>query len=94
MRDPETGQPHTARTVGPVPLVYVGARAATRCAGGARATSPDPARPARPAAAGGDDRPEPVAARVMRSRPLLLACCLLVAVSVAAAQERDDADAG
>jgi septal ring factor EnvC (AmiA/AmiB activator) len=28
----------------------------------------------------------------MRSRPLLLACCLLVAVSVAAAQERDDAE--
>ena len=28
----------------------------------------------------------------MRSRPLLLACCLLVAVGVAAAQERDDAE--
>ncbi len=27
MRDPATGQPHTAHTVGPVPLVYVGARA-------------------------------------------------------------------
>ena len=24
MRDPATGQPHTAHTVGPVPLVYVG----------------------------------------------------------------------
>ena len=23
MRDPNTGQPHTAHTVGPVPLVYV-----------------------------------------------------------------------
>ena len=38
MRDPDTGQPHTAHTVGPVPLVYVGARAgdaaqrAVRCA--------------------------------------------------------------
>jgi 2,3-bisphosphoglycerate-independent phosphoglycerate mutase len=29
MRDPETGQPHTAHTVGPVPLVYVGNRDAT-----------------------------------------------------------------
>ena len=28
----------------------------------------------------------------MRSRPLLLACCLLVVVGVAAAQERDDAE--
>jgi 2,3-bisphosphoglycerate-independent phosphoglycerate mutase len=40
MRDPETGQPHTAHTVGPVPfvLVYdtpVGARAASLRAGGA-----------------------------------------------------------
>ena len=36
MRDPATGQPHTAHTVGPVPLVYVGARAgATLRAGGA-----------------------------------------------------------
>jgi 2,3-bisphosphoglycerate-independent phosphoglycerate mutase len=26
MRDPVTGQPHTAHTVGPVPLVYVGER--------------------------------------------------------------------
>ena len=26
MRDPATGQPHTAHTVGPVPLIYVGAR--------------------------------------------------------------------
>ncbi len=26
MRDPDTGQPHTAHTVGPVPFVYVGAR--------------------------------------------------------------------
>ena len=26
MRDPETGQPHTAHTVGPVPLLYVGER--------------------------------------------------------------------
>jgi 2,3-bisphosphoglycerate-independent phosphoglycerate mutase len=35
MRDPETGQPHTAHTVGPVPFVYVGARSATLRAGGA-----------------------------------------------------------
>lgn len=26
MRDPDTGQPHTAHTIGPVPLVYVGGR--------------------------------------------------------------------
>jgi 2,3-bisphosphoglycerate-independent phosphoglycerate mutase len=35
MRDPETGQPHTAHTVGPVPFVYVGPRAADLRAGGA-----------------------------------------------------------
>ncbi len=35
MRDPATGQPHTAHTVGPVPLVYVGDRAATLRDGGA-----------------------------------------------------------
>lgn len=35
MRDPETGQPHTAHTVGPVPLVYVGERSATLRSGGA-----------------------------------------------------------
>jgi len=35
MRDPATGQPHTAHTVGPVPLVYVGERRATLRAGGA-----------------------------------------------------------
>lgn len=34
MRDPETGEPHTQHTVGPVPLVYVG-RAARLRAGGA-----------------------------------------------------------
>lgn len=35
MRDPDTGQPHTAHTVGPVPLVYVGQRTATLRSGGA-----------------------------------------------------------
>lgn len=35
MRDPDTGQPHTAHTVGPVPLVYVGDRAASLRSGGA-----------------------------------------------------------
>ncbi|WP_199742150.1 2,3-bisphosphoglycerate-independent phosphoglycerate mutase [Vulcaniibacterium tengchongense] len=35
MRDPETGQPHTAHTVGPVPLVYCGPRPAALRAGGA-----------------------------------------------------------
>ena len=36
MRDPATGQPHTAHTVGPVPCVYVGERASARLrAGGA-----------------------------------------------------------
>jgi 2,3-bisphosphoglycerate-independent phosphoglycerate mutase len=34
MRDPDTGQPHTAHTVGPVPLVYVGARADAALRGG------------------------------------------------------------
>lgn len=35
MRDPETGEPHTSHTVGPVDLVYVGSRAATLRPGGA-----------------------------------------------------------
>ncbi|WP_297830249.1 2,3-bisphosphoglycerate-independent phosphoglycerate mutase [Thermomonas sp.] len=35
MRDPVTGQPHTAHTVGPVPLVYVGERHAALRDGGA-----------------------------------------------------------
>ena len=35
MRDPETGQPHTAHTVGPVPFVYVGDRNAPLRDGGA-----------------------------------------------------------
>ncbi|MDB6163709.1 MAG: 2,3-bisphosphoglycerate-independent phosphoglycerate mutase, partial [Xanthomonadaceae bacterium] len=34
MRDPVTGQPHTAHTVGPVPLVYVGERDARLRDGG------------------------------------------------------------
>lgn len=35
MSDPDSGQPHTAHTVGPVPFVYVGPRAAGLRAGGA-----------------------------------------------------------
>jgi 2,3-bisphosphoglycerate-independent phosphoglycerate mutase len=35
MRDPATGQPHTAHTIGPVPLVYVGTRDARLRDGGA-----------------------------------------------------------
>ena len=42
MRDPNTGQPHTAHTVGPVPLVYVGDRrtAALRAGGALRDVAP------------------------------------------------------
>jgi len=35
MRDPQTGQPHTSHTVGPVPFVYAGPRPATLRSGGA-----------------------------------------------------------
>ncbi len=35
MRDPATGQPHTAHTVGPVPLLYLGPRKAALRSGGA-----------------------------------------------------------
>ncbi|GAB2622335.1 2,3-bisphosphoglycerate-independent phosphoglycerate mutase [Novilysobacter erysipheiresistens] len=35
MRDAQTGQPHTSHTVGPVPLAYLGPRAATLRSGGA-----------------------------------------------------------
>lgn len=34
MRDPQSGQPHTAHTVGPVPFVYVGERTAARVRSG------------------------------------------------------------
>jgi 2,3-bisphosphoglycerate-independent phosphoglycerate mutase len=42
MRDPETGQPHTAHTVGPVPFIYVGehAVAALRNGGALRDVAP------------------------------------------------------
>ena len=42
MRDPITGQPHTAHTVGPVPLVYVGGRdgASLRSGGALRDVAP------------------------------------------------------
>jgi 2,3-bisphosphoglycerate-independent phosphoglycerate mutase len=40
MVDPDTGQPHTAHTVGPVPLVYVGRRATLRPGGALRDIAP------------------------------------------------------
>jgi 2,3-bisphosphoglycerate-independent phosphoglycerate mutase len=40
MRDPETGQPHTAHTVGPVPLVYFGRPARLREGGSLRDIAP------------------------------------------------------
>jgi 2,3-bisphosphoglycerate-independent phosphoglycerate mutase len=40
MRDPITGEPHTAHTVGPVPLVYVGRKFALREGGSLRDIAP------------------------------------------------------
>jgi 2,3-bisphosphoglycerate-independent phosphoglycerate mutase len=40
MRDPATGQPHTAHTVGPVPLVYLGRRATLDDGGSLRDLAP------------------------------------------------------
>ena len=40
MRDPETGEPHTSHTVGPVPLVYVGRPAKLRAGGALRDIAP------------------------------------------------------
>ena len=40
MRDPATGQPHTAHTVGPVPCVYLGRRASLRDGGALRDLAP------------------------------------------------------
>jgi 2,3-bisphosphoglycerate-independent phosphoglycerate mutase len=40
MRDPETGQPHTSHTVGPVPFVYCGRRATLRPGGALRDIAP------------------------------------------------------
>ncbi|MEO5596082.1 MAG: 2,3-bisphosphoglycerate-independent phosphoglycerate mutase [Lysobacteraceae bacterium] len=40
MRDQQTGQPHTAHTVGPVPLVYLGRSAALRDGGSLRDLAP------------------------------------------------------
>ncbi|MBB5014807.1 2,3-bisphosphoglycerate-independent phosphoglycerate mutase [Rehaibacterium terrae] len=40
MRDPATGQPHTAHTVGPVPFVYLGRPATLRAGGALRDIAP------------------------------------------------------
>ena len=40
MRDPITGEPHTAHTIGPVPLVYVGRKAQLRDGGALRDIAP------------------------------------------------------
>jgi 2,3-bisphosphoglycerate-independent phosphoglycerate mutase len=40
MRDPDTGEPHTQHTVGPVPLVYVGRPARLRAGGALRDLAP------------------------------------------------------
>jgi 2,3-bisphosphoglycerate-independent phosphoglycerate mutase len=40
MRDPETGQPHTSHTVGPVPFVYLGRKAQLRDGGALRDIAP------------------------------------------------------
>ncbi len=40
MRDPATGQPHTAHTVGPVPLLYLGRKAQLRAGGALRDLAP------------------------------------------------------
>jgi 2,3-bisphosphoglycerate-independent phosphoglycerate mutase len=40
MRDPDTGQPHTAHTTGPVPLVYVGRPARLRPGGALQDVAP------------------------------------------------------
>ena len=58
MRDPETGEPHTAHTLNPVPFIVVNppGAVARRRERPARRCRADPARHSRPAAAGGDDR--------------------------------------
>ena len=40
MRDPDTGEPHTSHTVGPVPLVYLGRPARLRSGGALRDIAP------------------------------------------------------
>jgi 2,3-bisphosphoglycerate-independent phosphoglycerate mutase len=40
MRDPITGEPHTAHTIGPVPFVYVGRHATLRKGGALRDIAP------------------------------------------------------
>jgi len=40
MSDPESGQPHTSHTTGPVPLVYVGRKAAVRGGGALQDVAP------------------------------------------------------
>jgi len=40
MRDPVTGEPHTAHTIGPVPFVYVGRNANLRKGGALRDIAP------------------------------------------------------
>ena len=72
MRDPDTGQPHTAHTVGPVPFVYVGPRAATLRSGGAlRDVAPTILDLLGLPQAGRDERAEPArASRMSRTRAL------------------------
>ena len=78
MRDPATGEPHTAHTVGPVPLVYFGARRARLRDGGAlRDIAPTLLAPARPAGAGGDDRPTAGGVALSAGDCCWSACCCL-----------------
>src|SRR5690606_35636644 len=73
-----------------------GLRGRTPChaADGRRAARrrPDPARPAGPAAAGGDERAEPAAAGLMRARIAAIACLLLAIAGGARAQDAKDAE--
>ena len=59
MRDPETGEPHTAHTLNPVPFIVVNPPSCDRTTRGRPPfrCRPDLARYSRSAKAGGDDRP-------------------------------------
>ena len=77
MVDPETGGPHTAHTLNPVPVILVGGPAGARLRDGRLADlAPTLLGADGAAAAAGDDRPEPDRGGMIRRAALLLGCAL------------------
>ena len=90
MIDPETGGPHTAHTLNPVPVVLVGGPAGARLHDGRLADlAPTPPRADGPRPAARDARQEPDRGRMTRAAVLLLAVALAGQAPARAATEAD-----